>query len=115
MVPVIAGEPDRGAALFEQPVITGNPDELVSNLLIHLWLELPEFRAVPQRHYQIARFAIYTHVLRSLEDHLNLFGISARRNREVVFQGSTVGVEDEVDAFVDIRNFYLAVLGNVFD
>jgi len=44
-----------------------------------------------------------------------LLGIGAGRNGEVIFQVSAVGVEDEVNAFVDIRDFYVAVLRDVID
>src|SRR5215469_11641937 len=54
VAPVIAGEPERGALRFEQPVTTGNLDPFISNLLIYLGLELPEFRTAWQVQDQIA-------------------------------------------------------------
>src|SRR5260370_80783 len=56
---------------------------------------------------------MYAHFPGSVEDHLNLLGIGAWRNGEVIFQVSAVGVKDEVDALVDTRNFDSAVLRDV--
>src|SRR5262249_26962303 len=115
MVPIIAGEFERGTLPFEQPVAAGNLNALSSNLLIYIRLELPDFRAARQPHYQIARLGIYAHLFRSLEYHLNLLGIGARCNGEVIFQVSVMCIKNELDALVDIRNCEPAVLRHAID
>src|SRR6185312_4999511 len=63
-----------------------------------------------QRQYQVARLGIHADCLRPFEHDLNLVGIGARSNGEVIFNPSSAGMKDKIYAGIYISDFHLAVL-----